>query len=165
LKLFGYWRSSASWRVRIGLEWKGLDYTYVPVHLVKDGGEQKLPAHLQRNPMAQVPVLQVSTPEGPRNLSQSLAILRYLESVHPSPALVPTDPLEAALAWQLAEVVNAWIQPMQNLSTLQAVQALGADRMAWGREVIAKGLGAMEAMVAHRSGDTLLGTEVSVWTA
>ena len=86
--LLGYWRSSSSWRVRIALNWKGLPYGTVPVHLVKDGGAQHHPEHRAVNPMGQVPVL---LEEG-IPLSQSMAILEYLEETHPDlPASGPSS--------------------------------------------------------------------------
>lgn len=82
MKLHGYWRSSASWRVRLALEWKGLTYESLPVHLVQDGGQQHAATYRARNPMRQVPLLELG--DG-RELTQSLAILEYLEEVHPEP--------------------------------------------------------------------------------
>ena len=84
MTLLSYWRSSCSWRVRIALNFKGSSYETLPVHLVKDGGEQHTEAHRARNPMREIPVLLVD--EQP--LAQSMAILEYLEEVHPDPALL-----------------------------------------------------------------------------
>ena len=125
MKLYGYWRSSSAWRVRIGLGLKGLDYDYVGVHL--KNGEQLGSAHGARNPMHQVPVLELT--DGTR-LTQSVAILEWLEETHPTPPLLPAEPLARARCRALVEVVNSGIQPVQNLSVLLAVQALGGDRMA-----------------------------------
>ncbi|MGK0362227.1 MAG: maleylacetoacetate isomerase, partial [Bradymonadia bacterium] len=86
--LYGYWRSSASWRVRIALHHKGLAFETVPVHLVEEGGRQHQAAHLARNPMGQVPALQ--TPDG--MLTQSLAIIEYLDARHLEPGLLSADP-------------------------------------------------------------------------
>ena len=90
MKLYGYWRSSASWRVRIGLGLKGLPYEYVAVHL-KDG-VQHSDAHRARSPMAQIPVLEWDEGGATRRLTQSLAILEYLDETHPEPPLLPNDP-------------------------------------------------------------------------
>ncbi|MCB9679887.1 MAG: maleylacetoacetate isomerase [Alphaproteobacteria bacterium] len=147
MKLYGYWRSSSAWRVRLGLHLKGLPFTYVPVHLVQ--AEQRADAHRARNPMAQVPVLEVEVDGRPVHLSQSLAILAWLDEAFPeAPPLLPDAALDRARARQYAEVVNAGIQPLQNLAVLQQIEALGGDRQAWGRQVIADGLRALEAMVA-----------------
>lgn len=162
MKLYGYWRSSASWRVRIGLIWKGVPWTYHPVHLVKDGGENRKDEHLARNPLAQLPVLDVGTDAQPVYLSQSLAILQWLESTHPSPPLLPHDPLARARAWQLAEVVNSGIQPYQNLPVLAQLKAWSQDEVAFVRGYNERGLGALEAMAAHTAGRFLVGDAVSI---
>lgn len=158
MKLYGYWRSSASWRVRIGLAWKGLRYDYVPVHLVKEGGQQHGEAHRARNPMEQVPVLEVDG----RLLTQSLAILEWLEEAHPQPALLPRDPFLRLRARQLAEIPNSGIQPLQNLSILQEIEKLGGDKQAWGAKWNRRGLGAMEAIARETAGRFLVGDDVSI---
>ena len=147
VRLYGYWRSSATWRVRIGLQLKGLPYDYVPVHLVKSGGEQNSAAHLRRNPMAQVPVLSWSDDSGTvHRLTQSLAILEWLEETWTAGArLLPADPFARARCRQLAEVVNAGIQPFQNLWLTKQVNDAGADGRDLGRRAIVKGLDALEA--------------------
>jgi maleylpyruvate isomerase len=141
VRLYGYWRSSSSWRVRIGLAVKGLEYTAVPVHLVHN--EQQSPAHTRKNPMQQVPVLELA--DG-RVLSQSLAILGYLDAVYPTPALLPADPFDRAVAMALAEDVNSGTQPLQNLAIVRwGVRRFDADKVLWMRTWIQKGLDAMEA--------------------
>jgi maleylpyruvate isomerase len=154
MRLFGYWRSSATWRVRCALQLKGLAYEVVPVHLVRDGGEQRGDAHRARNPMAQVPVLEL---DDGALLTQSVAILEYLDEVHPSPPLLPADPVGRAHTRALVEVVNSGIQPLQNLSVLAAVRALGGDADAWAAQAIATGLRALEALAAPRAGRFLVG--------
>lgn len=165
LTLYSYWRSSASWRVRIGLHLKGLDFETVPVHLVRGGGEQHGSDHLARNPMAQVPVLEVQGApgvEGPLRLTQSLAILSWLDRVRGGPRLWPEDAVLGARAFELAEIVNAGIQPLQNLAVLQALEAAGVDKMAWGREVIARGLRAVMERSEGVRGAFLVGDAPSV---
>ena len=157
MKLYGYWRSSATWRVRIGLHLKGLAYDYQPVHLAKDGGEQKTDTHRARNPLGQVPVLEVEADGQRVHLSQSLAILQWLDEVYPTPAILPADAIARARVRQLSEVVNAWIQPLQNLDTLARVEALGGDRSAWARSVIHDGLTALEATVRDTASTFLVG--------
>lgn len=122
MRLFSYWRSSASWRVRIGLRLKGLAYEYVPVHLVQR--EQKSGEHHARNPMEQVPALELELGGRRVVVAQSIAILELLEELHPEPALLPRDPYLRARARELAEIVNAGIQPHQNLSPMQRIDAL-----------------------------------------
>jgi maleylpyruvate isomerase len=163
MRLYGYWRSSASWRVRIGLHLKGLDFDQTPVHLVQDGGQQHGAEHLARNPLAQVPVLEVEHEGQTVLLSQSLAILEYLDERWPSPRLLPEDPVARARARQLAEVVNAGIQPLQNLYVMQHLKRVGApDARAWSAHFIARGLTSLERMAGDTAGHFLVGDQVSV---
>lgn len=162
MKLYGYWRSSASWRVRIGLILKGAPWTYAPVHLVKDGGENKLPEHKARNPLGQLPVLEIPGPNGPEYLSQSLAILTWLDATFPEPPLLPADALHRARAWQLAEVVNSGIQPFQNLPMLARLKGWGQDEQAFVRHYNTEGLVAMEALAQQTAGRFLVGDAVSI---
>jgi maleylpyruvate isomerase len=143
VRLHAYWRSSCSWRARLLLRLKGIDFAIVPVHLVK--GEQKADGYSALNPMQQVPTLEWTDASGERRvMGQSMAMAVYLDRVVPEPPLVPTDPLAAARAWELAEIVNAGIQPLQNSATLKLVEDLGGDRHAHASIVIRKGLAAME---------------------
>src|SRR5688572_29373821 len=97
-RLYSYFRSSASFRVRIALHLKGLPYEYVPVHLLKEGGEQFTPAYRTLNPAGLVPALTV----GDQTLTQSLAIIEYLDEVCPEPRLLPILPIERAHVRALA---------------------------------------------------------------
>jgi len=160
VKLYGYWRSSSSWRVRIGLAHKGIAHETVPVHLVE--GAQRAPAHAARNPMRQVPVLEL---DDGRMISQSLAILGYLEQVCPAPPLLPSDPYDRAVAWALAEDVNSGTQPLQNLGLVRwGAQSFGADKVAWMRHWIQVGLDAMEARARAlgHSGPWLVGDHPTI---
>lgn len=139
---------------------KGIDYEYVAVPL-REGG-QHTDAFGARSPMNQVPVLEWSAPEGERRLTQSLAIARYLDAAHPEPPLVPREALAGAVAWELAEIVNAGTQPLQNFDTLQRVKALGGDPRAWARVSIAKGLAALEARARETAGEFLVGDTLSL---
>lgn len=159
MRLYGYWRSSSAWRVRIALEWKGLAWENVPVHLVADGGQQHGPAHVARNPMRQVPVLEL---DDGRLLSQSVAIVEYLEETHPTPALMPADPYRRAVVRQLVEIVNSGIQPLQNLRVLAAMEAAGVDRVAWARQVIEPGLRALQDLARPHAGRFLVGDQPSL---
>ncbi|WP_428266900.1 maleylacetoacetate isomerase [Haliangium sp.] len=145
LKLYSYWRSSCSWRVRIALVHKHLTHDIEPVNLVADGGEQNQPAHRQRNPLGQVPVLEVEEQGRVRYISQSLAILGFLEDRFSEFALLPDDSYQRAAARQLAEMVNAGIQPLQNSGTMRYLgEQLGQDPVAWSKHWIARGLAAFE---------------------
>ena len=144
LKLYAYWRSSASYRVRIALHLKGLGFETIPVHLVKNGGEQHAAAYRALNPEGRVPLLV----DGDFKLGQSLAIFRYLEDTHPTPALLPQDVQLRARAWQFCEAINADIQPLQNLGPLGYLTGtLGVSeeqKTAWARHWIDRGLTALE---------------------
>lgn len=147
LKLYGYWRSSATYRVRIALNLKGLAYETVPVHLVRDGGEQHRADFLELNPIGQVPVLL----HGERTLRQSLAIIEYLEDLRPEPSLFPREARDRARVRAMALLVACEIHPLCNLRVLQHLEhTMGMDdagRGAWMRHWMAQGLAAFEAMV------------------
>lgn len=164
LRLYSYWRSSASWRVRIGLHLKGLKFDYVPVHLVKDGGEQNSAAYRTLNPMRTLPTLEWTEADGSvRRLSQSLPVLEYLEERFPAPALLPADAFLRAKSRMLAEMVNSGIQPLQNLSVMQRLkQELSADDKAWSAYWNTRGLEALEAAVQPTAGRFCVGDTVSL---
>lgn len=163
MKLYGYWRSSASWRVRIGLALKGIGYEYVAVNLVADGGAQRGEAYRAINPMMQVPTL-VWTHEGEaRVLSQSLPILEWLDETHPSPPLLPADPYLRARARSLAEVVNAGMQPMQNLEAQRFIRdELKGDAAAFTQHFLLRGARALEAAASQTAGEFLVGDAPSL---
>jgi len=150
LHLYSYWRSSAAYRVRIGLALKGLAYETVPVHLVKDGGQQHTPAYATLNPQQLVPMLQ----HGRRAVRQSLAILEYLEEVWPHAApLLPGTARERGRVRALAQLVACDIHPLNNLRVLQFFERQWnvpqAERDEWVRHWIGDGLSAFEALVAE----------------
>lgn len=161
MKLYSYWRSTCSWRVRIGLALKGLDYEYIAVHL-RDG-QQSAADHLQRNSLAQVPVLELSNSAGQvHQVSQSLAILELLDELHAEPPLLPREPYAKARVRELAELVNAGIQPLQNFGVLQQVKRVGGDPKSWSAHFIGKGLLALEAKKSQIPGKFLVGDEVTL---
>jgi maleylacetoacetate isomerase len=110
MKLFGYWRSSATYRVRIALELKGLEFDYEPVNLLK--GEQQSSTYLQRNPQGLVPALET---EEARILTQSTAIIEYLEERYPETPLLPADAADRAKARAIAATIACEAQPFMNL--------------------------------------------------
>jgi maleylpyruvate isomerase len=158
LVLHNYWRSSASYRVRIALGLKKLPWTYHSVHLVKDGGQQKTAEFRGKNPMAQLPTLEITEDDGTtRYLSQSLPIIEYLDERFPEVPLLPRDPYLRARARSLAEIVNAGIQPLQNLTTTNQVKSLGGDERAWCQYFIAPGLASFAASAADVAGTFCVG--------
>jgi len=152
MKLFSYWRSSAAWRVRIALSWKGIPHGTVPVHLVRDGGQQHSESYHEVNPQERVPALE----EDVRVLSQSLAIIEYLEETHPEPPLLPVDFAGRAIVRQMALSVACEIHPLQNsrvLNYLRGPLAQGDGPVAeWVRHWIGEGFAALEEL-ARRHGD------------
>ena len=148
MKLHTYFRSSAAYRVRIALNLKGLDYEAVPVHLVRGGGEHRQPAYLGLNPAGLVPALE----DQGQVLTQSLAIVEYLEETHPQPALLPAAALDRARVRAIAQAIACDIHPLNNLRVLQYLtRELGASeeqKNAWYRHWIGVGLLAVAAMLA-----------------
>ena len=165
MKLYSYWRSTSSWRVRIALHWKGIAHEIVPVHLLEGGGQQHQADYLARNPMAQVPLLELdqgdTVPGAVRRIGQSMAILAYLEERFPEPALLPGDPYLRARARQLAELVASGIQPLQNLSVTQYLDAQGHDSKAWLRHWVGRGIRAFEETSRETRGSFCVGDQVS----
>ena len=147
MQLYNYFRSSASFRVRIALAIKGLDYDYVPVHLVK--GEHQQPDYARLAADALVPTL---VTDGGAALAQSLAIIEYLEETHPEPALLPADPLSRARVRALAQMVACDIHPLNNLRVLRYLVRelkVGEDaKNAWYRHWVRSGLEAFERQLA-----------------
>ena len=143
LHLYSYWRSSAAWRVRIGLALKGLACTIEPVHLLRDGGQQHAPDYVALNPQQLVPLLL----HGQRAVYQSLAILEYLEEAWPQAVpLLPATARERARVRGLAQLVACDIHPLNNLRVLQYLERewdIPADgREAWARHWMEQGLDA-----------------------
>ncbi len=164
MKLYGYWRSSCTWRVRIALSYKGLAYDSISVDLVRDGGDQLKPEFFEKNPLRQVPVLVIDDAvAGEVLISQSMAILEYLEETQPEPALLPSDPLRRAKVRQLAEVVNAGTQPLQNLALLRHLEAISGQEAArsFAARVVEQGLSALEALSRSVKGRFLVGDQPS----
>ncbi|MDP2368699.1 maleylacetoacetate isomerase [Rhodoferax sp.] len=150
LQLYSYFRSSASYRVRIALELKGLPYTYVPVHLLKDGGAQHSPDYQALNPTELVPTL---VDDDGHALGQSLAIMEYLDETQPEPALLPPDALGRARVRALAQTVACEIHPLNNLRVLQYLErdlkVTEAAKADWYRHWITLGFTALERMLAN----------------
>ena len=166
--LHGYFRSSTSWRVRIALGFKGVAYETVPVHLLKDGGQQHSDSYKALNPVGEVPTLVVRDAAGEvvAQLAQSVAILEYLEETHPDPPLLPNDPIVRAQTRQLVEVVNSSIHPVQNLKVMrQLTTDFGTDRAAnfdWARRWIERHFVGLERLVEARRGAYAMGDTITL---
>ncbi len=149
MKLYNYFRSSGSYRVRIALNLKGLSYDYEAVHLRRNGGEQFAPAFRAKNPHSLVPVLQ----DGEHLLTQSIAILEYLDEVHPNPALLPKDAIARAHVRAIALSVACEIHPLNNLRVLGYLSrqlAVSEEvKLEWYRHWVNLGFGALEAQLSE----------------
>jgi len=143
-QLYSFWRSSAAFRVRIALNLKGLDYEVIPVHLVKNGGEQISPEYANKNPNCLVPLYS----DGANTIHQSLAIIEYLEEIHPNPMLLPQTAIDRAWARSLAMDIAIEIHPINNLRVLRYLtKTLGIDgdtKDAWYQHWVTIGLASLE---------------------
>ena len=154
LRLYDYYRSSASYRVRIALNLKGVEHERVAVNLLES--EQKGEAYRARNPQGFVPMLEA----GELKLTQSIAIIAWLEATWPEPRLIPTDPAEAAHVRALALTIACDIHPLNNLRVLKRLSMLGVAedaRNEWYRHWVSEGFAALEALAAPRAGRFLFG--------
>lgn len=161
MKLFGYWRSSATYRVRIALALKGLDYDYAPVNLLK--GEQKTDAYRAKNPTGLVPTL--ATNDGAM-LNQSLAIMEYLEETHPEPSILAGNAASKANIRAIAATIACEAQPLMNLRIQQYLKNEGGfddDAVsAWLKTWPANAMSAVEEMLSRSAGDFCVGDTPSM---
>ena len=160
MRLHGYFRSSASYRVRIALNLKGLGVDHLPHHLRK--GEQRAPAFLALNPQGLVPALEGDAGEV---LTQSLAIIEWLDETHPEPPLLPRDPLRRAKVRAFAQALACDTHPVQNLKVLARLRQLGLPEdevKAWAAWANREGLSACETLIAAEPGPFCFGAEPSI---
>lgn len=154
LKLYDYFRSSACFRVRIALLQKGLDFDVIPVHLLNDGGEQFSASYRDLNPQSLVPTLESDG----RVLTQSLAIIEYLDELYPSVPLLPKDPYLKALTRSVALAITADIHPLNNLRVLRYLQnefeLTEDDKLTWYKHWLKLGLDALEQTLTSQSNQT-----------
>jgi len=164
-RLYSYFRSSAAFRVRIALNHKGIPFETVPVHLLKDGGQQHTAEYRSVNPLGTVPVLEIpGTP--PVRLAESMAIIQFLDELHPEKPLLPGTLVERAYIRWLAEIVNADIHPIQNLHVLLHLEkTYGADaegKRAWAAHFIQNGFNALEKLLQQSAGQCCVGDNVTL---
>lgn len=161
MKLYSFFRSSAAYRTRIALNLKGVSYETVPIHLSKEGGKHRSAEFRAVNPQMRVPALALS---GGEVLTQSLAIIDYLDEIYPEPPLLPTDAIERAHARAAAQLVACDIHPLNNLVTLNYLKnPLGHDQAevnAWYAHWVQAGFEALETMI--RPGPYAFGSHVTV---
>ena len=150
MKLYGYFRSSAAYRVRIALNLKGVPHEHAFIHLVRDGGQQTSPQYLARNPQGLVPALEL---DGGETLIQSLAIIEHLDEVYPDPPLVPGDAVTRARIRAIAQAVACDIHPLNNSRVLKYLrQDMNQPKEAidaWYRHWVETGFGAIEKMIGE----------------
>lgn len=162
LTLYTYWRSSAAYRVRIALAHKGLAATHIPVHLLKDGGQQKKDAYKALNPAMLVPTLQ----HDELTLNQSLAIIEYLDATYPQKPLIPKDAAQAAVVRALALDIACDIHPLNNLRVLQYLTGtLGLSEQQktdWILHWLLQGFQALELRLATTAGLYAVGDQVTL---
>lgn len=151
MKLYSYFRSSAAYRVRIALNLKGLAYEYAPIHLLRDGGQQLKPDYRELNPDGIVPTFI----DGDNVLTQSLAIIEYLEETHPEPPLLPGTPLDRAFIRSVALQIACEIHPVDNLRVLKYLKhtlKVGDEaKDAWYRHWLESGFESLEKRLANDS--------------
>ena len=164
MKLYTYWRSSAAFRVRIALNLKGLAYDAVPTHLLRDGGQQHQASYRAVNPQGLVPALD----DGGELITQSLAIVEYLDETHPEPPLLPGSARDRAVIRAMALAIACDIHPLNNLRVLQYLRReFGRDEDAitrWNRDWISRGFAALETWAERHSRDALhcFGSQVTL---
>jgi maleylpyruvate isomerase len=148
VKLYSYFRSSAAYRVRIAFNLKDLAFETAPIHLQKDGGQNLKPDYRALNPLMRVPTLRLNSGE---LLTQSLAIIEYLDETHPQPPLLPSDAVGRAKVRALALLIACEIHPLNNLAPLRYLKSdMGVDQAksdAWYQHWVMSGFDALEAML------------------
>lgn len=161
MEFYSYWRSSAAYRVRIALAYKGLSADTHYVHLLKEGGEQRTAQYQALNPAQLVPVLV----DGDLTLNQSLAILEYLEAKHPEPALLPGDLNQAMQVRAVALDIACDIHPLNNLRVLQyltgTLELTEQQKLNWIQHWLQQGLQALELRLQKTAGLCCFGDEIS----
>lgn len=161
-RLYHYWRSSSSFRLRFALEYKGIPFLETPINLLN--GESESEAHLKRNPAGFVPVLEILKGEHQGQfLSESLSIIRYLEMTHPeTPTLLPGTAFDQAKIWELAEVINSGTQPLGNMPVTFFYSENPVDQKRWMQHWTRSGLAVFEAICSKTAGQFSYGDRLSL---
>ncbi len=161
LKLYTYFRSSASYRVRIALNWKRLDFETLPVHLLKNGGQQNTLEYRRLNPMGHVPALD----DNGFLVTESMAILDYLDRKFPQQPLFPQAAERRAEVMQICEMINSGIQPIHNLKVNQFLEKeFGLQKVdieKWNKHWIFSGLSSLEQFLSNTAGNYCVGDTIS----
>lgn len=164
MKLYDYYRSSCSYRVRIALNLKNVNYEIIPVHLLNNGGEQHTDSYKKVNPQEIVPSLE--TDDG--NINQSLAIIEYLEDLYPNPPLLPKHPYEKSLVRSIALLVACEIHPLNNLRVLQMLEndlhITAEQKLVWYHKWLRLGFSALEQKLStiERANPVCFGKSVTI---
>lgn len=167
MRLYGYWRSSAAYRVRIALNCKGLLAEQISVHLVKNGGEQHQQQYTALNAQELVPTLVTTDEDGQeRVLTQSLAIIEYLEDMHSNNPLLPQSAFDKAIVRAMALTVACEIHPLNNLKVLQYLAAeldtSDSAKASWYHNWVHQGFAALEQQLEHYSGRFCFGDNITL---
>ena len=161
LKLYSYFRSSASYRVRAALHWKELPFEYLPIHLVKDGGKQNSAAYRKVNPMGHVPALD----HDGFLLTESMAIIQYLDDIFPGKNLFPSEPRERAEVTRICELINSGIQPLQNLKVIKFLESgfglSSSDSSRFVAHWLRDGLANLDQVLEKTAGTYCIGGEIT----
>jgi maleylacetoacetate isomerase len=164
LRLYHYWRSSSSWRVRWAFELKNIECEKIAVNLLDD--ETDRPEHRSRNPIGYVPVVEFldvkSDAHAKRYLTESAAMIEWAEETHPTPSLLPKGAIERAHIRRLCETVNAGIQPLQNPPVVAAAAKDEGDRKKWAQHWIRQGMKAYEEWIQGSSGRFSVGDQITM---
>lgn len=162
IKLYSYYRSSSAYRVRIALNVKMIPYEIIPIHLLKDGGEQYSDKYKKLNPSAQVPTLV----DNEQIVAQSMAILEYLEEEFPKPSLMPHSSHEKAIVRQMCEIINSGVQPLQNLSVMHYLtstfKATEEQKNQWMTFWMHRGFESLEVLLQKYSGKFSFGNQITL---
>jgi maleylacetoacetate isomerase len=151
MKLYHYWRSSASYRVRIALNFKNMSCQLIHVNILD--GSNETPEHLARHPLGYVPVLEVNG----KSLMESVAIIEWIEEMTPSPALYPVDSYQKALVRALVEIINAGTQPLQNVPVFEYYSSDPEKQKQWAHHFALRGLQAYEKAIQNSACDFSIG--------